>query len=1522
MTESVGVNLNLNEGGRLEWSGRVIEIGKRIGEGLTSDVYRATLDGEQIVVKALKEASSDVVKNFFMSEAPNVQNFVKHWNSLYPESLAITPKYHGGDANTNPPFLLFEFIAGREISQQVAEHGPLSEERAFSLGNQMGQMFVVLHEAQKKTYADIKYENFWIVETDNPASPQLKVTDWNVLRDIDEKGVANDLFYASLYLYAMLTGVMPRFSMGQLSDSVNQASAFSTLTVGTQMFLRRALQHNLARRYQTAKEWQLAIQELDGYWKRPPAFLNLEANKLKTQGKALKEKGDLREAGVQFQRAVILLEISSKKGKGDEKIWEPVWKETQEELQRASQLQTGKTFFDGTNYEGAVKVFDEGADISPTDAEALRRWYWLAHAAYEAGRDRFLPVKDRSVDGLEALLNGSYEKAEGLLSDVCSEFGNTPPSGLKALWAESRIYSLDLQAIKARREGRYSEAKEIYQAARDLRRELPSKPPTNWVESVGDLNDLVQRINEEDRTIGEARVQLERAQAALEKQDWNAAGQHFRSASMAAPDQDFPGVAWAQAVEHYFRRGELTTAMQLAEGALGLAGAKGKVSTYYLMGHSLNLMRSLAGRGEFENMVTRLKNYQAQYQGDNEIALGAAFRGKIEEIHKIAQSQESIDVVTAIIDVARLVDAEWASEVEHEGQQFQSGMADRRQTMIDELYSRSLDAYTQNTLEAVTKAHNIAVHLRSLVPAEHPRSESINRLVADTKTALEVLEARTQKQTAANDKEIVQIKQEMAFLGKEIKGRSVALKKSATTALGEPATAEELTGVALNISDYVRMLSLAYQWQNLEPTTQDSIAAIDNILAELSRYGEHGWRTIYQTAEKKLHDLKIQNENARKEFEAGNLEEALALMTALNHITGPDTEFLQLARKLGQADSMLKWADGLKALAPVEVDEFSNPPNATWEKYTHMLGGWLEAGFPKVYWVESKLRETLESLREHYFKVLQKENNPTGSGFLGAVVAIIYVQRALRLVRQGLGEKISINSKIELKNVLQAAYAYLASKKGRRWKRLLAKIDEFPAKAAMPADLGEFNIGLIAKQAQRRKIKRWAWIGISGLTLLTCLIVLAVNWKAVVDVFVPATATHTPTATEAPPSATPEPTPEPTEVFTPTPFPISQYLVSDEVLEALPALPFGLSNVHILDDTDAVFIPEDSTLWKEYPSVGRPQDPAAGMNGAFVFVDQPVTADAPHSVTWVMDVPLQPGIYELFAMDPGYRSVSNNPVTGALNYSVYANGVLLEPLVGQSVVQQQAENVLNQDRWASLGIYYLATPAEVMVQLNLVGFEGAAGAREAGIDAIAIAKLRQPDADFHNQIAHPTLQESVVLHWIDDVEYAVRTPDEGWVSVPNAVDNWDGASGIQVQPGQPAEITLDLGHPLLPGSYQIWTWLPTNSEVALQYILLLDGVAQAPVRVDPVAEGRLGTFLPLANLMIDKPTRVSIRIASQPGVSGLMVVDVVVVFIELPEMLAPFGEGPDLEPAVTEESGQELPENDGELPTTTPTATE
>ena len=1086
--------LNFKEGETITWQKGDLHLTNKIGEGLTSVVFRAKLDQEPVVVKTLKESSSDVVKDFFMQEAKNIISFSNKWKEYFPDIDPVTPKYHGGDGNTVPPFLVMALISGEQIPNLIGRDGALDEKTALALAVQMGKMFKVLHEGLNQTYSDIKFDNFWIIPGEGEAGPTMKVTDWNVLLDKNDENIRRDLFYASVYLYTMLTGFTPEFSLGKLRDPLEKAELFNNLTKGTQTFLRRSLHNNFDRRYATASAWYEALYDLDQVWIETPSTLNLNASKSLNDGEIAKKDKDLQRAGEEYRRAQLYLEVSESKGKGNEEIWDRLFSKMEEGFESANYQEQGYRFLSGMNFTKAMEAFDEGADISPEGGELLRRWYWVAHSAHQVGQDDYRIIQDRVYTGMDAFVQGEWEKAENLFEDVVLEFRENPPLGLQSLWIESKIYYLDIQAKKAHSEERYDDAVTLYREARELGRKLPKEPATDWAEEIGDINTVVQRYSEYARSIGEAKEQISYAEMAVADFDWDKAAKHFRNASLAAPDERFPFKAWMKAAKEQFAQGDLEKGMALLEGSLGLAGAKNNVAVLYGIGYSLNVMVDEARKGNFDLVLEKIISYRSKYL-NNDLAMGEIFTKTLDTVMVLAEDRNQISLAEQIIEIAKKVNPDLADHYKTKLIDLATTHHDRQQHIIDEELAKAVQISSSHKIEDIKEAQEIVNQLKNIVHPEHWREADVLKQDEILNEKYQMLITARKAKMDAQIQKLTSVKAAIEEAQRSVEGKEVK-RKELTQLAGEHEA--ELIEIIRSIShDLTLILKSAYEWLSLVPGAEEPREIIDSIETKLNEYGEFGWREVFNLADQSLSLLEKKYQDINRFIESGDLDKAQSQLSYLAHVSDDSTQYAALLGDLETTRDFLDW--GTQVTVSIE-SEAGGKDAISVSRFVETLKSYKSHNILPVYWQKSDLLSLIKEKTGLVYQRLSALPNTGVGRFLPLARDYILMRRAEILVKQGLDQEMNtLSTRNILHDIMKSMRKYIQQKKKESRKKPPKFVDlcqELSPALELNA-LDSINYQRVQVEKRNQKIKQTALLAAGFVALIAIAAGVYLKWDAI-----------------------------------------------------------------------------------------------------------------------------------------------------------------------------------------------------------------------------------------------------------------------------------------------------------------------------------------------------------------------------------------------------------------------------------------
>jgi hypothetical protein len=298
---------------------------------------------------------------------------------------------------------------------------------------------------------------------------------------------------------------------------------------------------------------------------------------------------------------------------------------------------------------------------------------------------------------------------------------------------------------------------------------------------------------------------------------------------------------------------------------------------------------------------------------------------------------------------------------------------------------------------------------------------------------------------------------------------------------------------------------------------------------------------------------------------------------------------------------------------------------------------------------------------------------------------------------------------------------------------------------------------------------------------------------------IPPTHTPLPTSTQ---TAVPSPTIQPTPSI--TPLPASAFIVQDANI-VFPEIPSLSQNVIILNDDKNVIVNPDFSNIQWYPS-----SQIAGDLGR--EIPEPYYATfGPGNATWIMDVPLTPGIYEIYILDTLFSS------GGSLDFTVYLGGNPIPPILGEARVEyesSQGNPPQASDLWRSIGVYSIdnidilsvVTSWDVRNQLTIVA-----------IDRVLMAQL--PDSTFQILEPLPSDQKKFVV----DESVAEFESSQYWETRYDSTA-WGDQYQVMVNPPIETSITWSLPYTAPVTRYEIRAWIPSvKGEVETSYRLFASG---------------------------------------------------------------------------------------------------
>jgi hypothetical protein len=319
-------------------------------------------------------------------------------------------------------------------------------------------------------------------------------------------------------------------------------------------------------------------------------------------------------------------------------------------------------------------------------------------------------------------------------------------------------------------------------------------------------------------------------------------------------------------------------------------------------------------------------------------------------------------------------------------------------------------------------------------------------------------------------------------------------------------------------------------------------------------------------------------------------------------------------------------------------------------------------------------------------------------------------------------------------------------------------------------------------------------------------------------------ASSTPTSTLVAPTATPlTPTesPPPTEILLPTatatPFQIefSKYSLLPGQSVLYPPVPVLAQAVWLLDAQQASIEPplSDANYWLKKTSI----DAKAGKTAYFVLHQAPIT------VTWKMDVPLEAGLYQLYVLD----TVADSG--GTRSFDVLLNGTPVSPFRGRNqVIFNTQAGGQKADEWLSIGSYQVTQGQTLTVQIQV---DGISPDMPFALERLLVVRMPPEAAEMLSALPE---QRPLVAFMDDDQavfsgvvsgQYYPLSPNQQPIGQSLGILAWN--REMKFIPGpwdREIAVTWPTLGRLAAGEYELQVWIPAEHATAqVDYQLLADG---------------------------------------------------------------------------------------------------
>ncbi len=347
------------------------------------------------------------------------------------------------------------------------------------------------------------------------------------------------------------------------------------------------------------------------------------------------------------------------------------------------------------------------------------------------------------------------------------------------------------------------------------------------------------------------------------------------------------------------------------------------------------------------------------------------------------------------------------------------------------------------------------------------------------------------------------------------------------------------------------------------------------------------------------------------------------------------------------------------------------------------------------------------------------------------------------------------------------------------------------------------------------------------------------------------------------PTRTPKPTAAPTSTSAPTPttFPSSAYYLA-EGAKLKPPIPGVEGGVIVLDDANSVVAdpPFNSEYWTSSSII-------AAQTG--FFIDEPYYATfGAGSATWKTDVPVAPGLYQLYVMDTLYSSA------GPLDFQVSLGANPIPPMLGSQHVEfysSRGEPLQETDMWRDIGIYDLDHADQLSISTQW-------GERDenslVAIDRVVIVPL---PASSRLLLAALPKDRKIVL--MDDLAARIETDQILFPETESLA--WLDQFQYLVNPTSDVRARWTTPDYVLPGQYQVAVWLPaTHAGGKVTYHMLINGteIPNSAVSFDQSAQPG-GRWVPVGvwdtPRTYEKPLMLTLEMDIPGGVPGETAIDAV-----------------------------------------------
>jgi tetratricopeptide (TPR) repeat protein len=1453
----------LQQGQRLETRRGPYTVEGKLGVGLTCEVYRATRlsDGREAALKVMRPGLSAGMKERFLSEGYTLAKIMAAEDRL-GDNLRLVPEFLAMEAEADPPYILLDFVSGQRIPELLRQQKRLDETIVLTVGWQFCRLLTLLHDDLNLTYADLKLENIWWLADRS----QIKVTDWNVLGEKTPDNVASDLLRLSLYLYHMLTGAAIKEHRGEVVGSLDSAKGWAELSWGTQEILRRALHRNRQMRHHSASELSKALKVQCDLWAVDGKELLLNARR------ALDGAPD-RESYVE---ARVLVDMAKRRPPVATGAVKDVEARIEEGLRGTDLLEIGRQYLSSGDYASAAQKFEEAAGRAAEPAVA-RRWAWLARAAQESGR-RFDVGQHDAIVGLDYLTEGEYGLAAQYLERA---YQTCQVQVLQQLEDEARLRLIMEEGSRARVQEDYAQAADAFRRALQIWETLPYKDLLG-----GEIGDLAAQVQEAERlaeTVGAAQESKRAGQEAVERGRLEDASKRFSEALDKDPGNSEVLDAWRSAAEEQIGDGHFASALQLLERGMLRPDAADALQRQWDLASDLQEIEELFRQGEYE-LGTRGARHLVQAFAGYPVAANAMER-LVADAHQRAVEASEIQAAEQLETLVQETDSSWLAQLAQRREVARKRVKEEQVDTVQRLLaeaarlseertlvdweqavpaSRAILDTSSDVLSALRRADEILKHVEMMIRVGEPHWRELRDLRQEVQERLKHREALHDRLAHEHAEGIHQRLVDAEQLIRKAERLDELAERLHQVNESDLPLAERR---AEALADALKMCEEALA---LDPDDDRASELRQQVRAQLGKGGAFAWSVVRKQADEVLARVEVAMEQATQAYALGQARPALNALQSIVELSGTTDGYLELAAQVKTAIGFEEWADNLPLVRAGDAEVLAQTED------------FLAQRIPAHFWRAGELSVTLESIEAAALGRFSDVSYPDHYQFLPRLKEFLRANQARRRVEQAMehGSPQSTDATWDPSAVLRSARGLVRAWVAKRW-----RMKRFAGGLATVANPQEELEGLtrnvineVRQIEERSRLRRrraalaalyslGAILGILAIVLVGSLAIhrfgrpdlsqrepihsiaqlLGLPERPIATPTPEPTATQPPaTSTSVPPAATPLP---------PTALPVSEFLT--QIADIRPTPPIPGSAFYLLDDLAATI--------HTTPTLSTHS--SAGVGGSMQFTDREISG----TVSWNMDMPLEPGLYEILASDPREKSEGVE-----LTYDVLLDTGLVPPLVGTGSTEQVSSEFQEGDHWVSLGIYEIEDYGMLSIDLTLDRLEVTTDT-VAGIDAMLIVAMEQPEPPAGIDLP-PGGQPCLIV--VEDPTY--WEPQEEW-QVEAEIGSWDGFRHATVfTDTSVVSATWQVERPLPEGDYDLCVLMPPSQvyepRARVTYSALVGSES-----LDLVAEAQTGDkWVCLGPVHVGVGQALALTMESAAPTAGQVVADALALLPALP----------------------------------------